>query len=335
MNINNKDIDFWINNNFNVLMVGKHGVGKTARVLEAFEKNDLKYQYFSASTLDPWVDFIGVPKERENEKGEKFLDLVRPKHFADDEVEAIFLDEYNRAHKKVRNAVMELIQFKSINGKKFNNLKIVWAAINPDDEDEKEENPMNYDVEVLDPAQKDRFHVIVDIPYKPDRKFFSDKYGEEGENAVDWWHDLTKKQQNLVSPRRLEYLVKMFKAGGELRHVSPNGVNISKLVQELSSGSFKKNMYKIFKKGDPKKAKEFISKPNNYENTIDEITKDTKLMDFYFPHIDDERITALVTSRQDVVDYLQKKIEQGEKSKSKGSNMGFTQIDSSYDDVPF
>lgn len=30
---------------------------------------------------------------------------------------------------------MELIQFKSINGKKFNNLKVIWAAINPDDGD--------------------------------------------------------------------------------------------------------------------------------------------------------------------------------------------------------
>ena len=44
------------------------------------------------------------------------------------------MDEFSRAHKKVRNAVMELIQFKSINGRKFKNLKIVWAAINPDDD---------------------------------------------------------------------------------------------------------------------------------------------------------------------------------------------------------
>ena len=40
-------------------------------------------------------------------------------------------DELNRAKPKVRNAVMELIQFRSINGIKFNNLRMIWAAINP------------------------------------------------------------------------------------------------------------------------------------------------------------------------------------------------------------
>ena len=40
----------------------------------------------------------------------------------------IFMDEYNRTNPKVRNALMELIQFKSINGRKFPNLKVVWAA---------------------------------------------------------------------------------------------------------------------------------------------------------------------------------------------------------------
>jgi len=315
--MNNKKMDFWIENGLNVLMTGKHGVGKTARVLEAFNRNKLNWLYFSASTLDPWVDFIGVPKERISEDGEPYLDLVRPKHWANDEIEAIFLDEYNRAHKKVRNAVMELIQFKSINGKKFNNLKMVWAAINPDDDNDGDENALQYDVEPLDPAQKDRFHICIDIPYKPERKYFSDTHGEEGVNAVDWWNDLTNKQKDLISPRRLDYLVQMFKLGGSLRDVAPPGVNISKLVQELSQGSYKKNMMEAFSTKDPAKAASFIKIPNNYDNTIEEITKKRDLMDFFFPHIDDEKITALVSSRKDVVEYLKEKIEEKEEENIK------------------
>ncbi len=66
--------------------------------------------------------------------------------------------------------------------KRFNNLKIIWAAINPeDDEDEV------YDVEKLDPAQIDRFHVRVDIPYAVSTKYFKDKYDGAGIAAVDWW----------------------------------------------------------------------------------------------------------------------------------------------------
>lgn len=124
-----------VENKMNILLKGAHGVGKTAMVKAAFDAAGLKWKYYSAATMDPWVDFIGVPKEKVDEHGNAYLDLVRPRDLAADDVEAIFFDELNRAPKKVRNAVMELIQFKSINGKKFNNLKIVWAAINPDDED--------------------------------------------------------------------------------------------------------------------------------------------------------------------------------------------------------
>jgi len=340
MAITNKKLDFWVENNFNVLMTGKHGVGKTARVLQAFEragmKKDEDYLYFSASTLDPWVDFIGVPKEKVGEDGERYLDLVRPKHFVNGKIKAIFLDEYNRSHKKVRNAVMELIQFKSINGKKFPHLEIVWAAINPENEEDDDENPMNYDVENLDPAQKDRFHVCVDIPYKPDRKFFGDTYGRQGEDAVDWWNDLNNKQKDLISPRRLEYLVKMFIAGGDLRDVSPAGVNISKLVSELSSGSFKRNMFDTFAKADPAAAEAFIKDPNNFDNTIEEICKKRELMDYYFPHIPDERIAELVTKRQDVVDYLKEKIKEKERlDRQKKSSGGSTTGNSVDEEVPF
>ena len=70
--------------------------------------------------------------------------MVRPQEFQDDEVEAIFMDEFQKTQ-KVRNAVMELIQFKSINGRKFKNLKIVDAG--------KDDEEFNYR-DALDPAQR-------------------------------------------------------------------------------------------------------------------------------------------------------------------------------------
>src|SRR5436190_1168224 len=112
-------LDFWLQHGYNVLFEGRHGVGKTAVVKECFERNNLKWKYFSAATMDPWCDFIGIPKTVKNDGGEDILKYVLPPDFADDSVEALFFDEFNRSHKKVRDAVMELIQFKSINGRPF------------------------------------------------------------------------------------------------------------------------------------------------------------------------------------------------------------------------
>jgi hypothetical protein len=308
--MNEAKLDFWIKHNFNVLMIGAHGVGKTACVLEAFNRNKLKWLYFSASTLDPWVDFIGVPKEVTGPNGVKYLDLVRPQAFAEDSVEAIFLDEANRAPKKVRNAIMELIQFKSINGKKFKNLRIVWAAINP--EDKNEENEMNYDVEKLDPAQKDRFHIQVEIPYKPSREYFKREFGECGTTAVDWWEDLTKEAKAAVSPRRLEYVLRMNAAGGDIRDILPNCANATKLSQELTGGSFKKNLFAVFNRQNKDEMQKFIKNPNNYDNCIADICTHENMMRAFFPFIDDERLAALVTENKAVAEFVDKTINEHE-----------------------
>jgi len=187
----------------NVLLSGKHGVGKTAVIKKIFtERYGNNWLYFSASTMDPWVDFVGIPKEVSDEKGH-FLELVKPKCLRDNTVRAIFFDEFNRAAKKVKNAVMELMQFKSINGHKFDNLEMIWAAINPQDEQE------TYDVERIDPAQLDRFQVHIDIPYSPEISYFAEKYGKAGENAVRWWKKLTPENKEMVSPRRLDYALNL------------------------------------------------------------------------------------------------------------------------------
>lgn len=259
----NKDLDFWIDNGYNVLFVGEAGVGKTSMVLDAFNRHDLKWQYYSASTMDPWVDLVGVPKEVQDAKGEPVLDLIKPKQWQEDQVQAVFIDEFNRAHKKVRNAIMELIQFKSINGKRYDNLKIVWAAINPEDSDMDNE----YDVEQLDPAQKDRFHFHVKIPYKPVLSYFQGKYGKDLANpAVEWWNKLPREIKKEVSPRRLDYAVDIYSKGGKLDYVLPKNSNISKLTQVLGAATYMSQLLKLESAGDDKELAKWLAKPNNYFN---------------------------------------------------------------------
>ena len=168
-------LDFWIKNNLNVLLTGKHGVGKTSIIAEMVKKNNLRGLYFSCGTLDPYIDLIGIPtKTIDAETGIEYMDLARPKAFALDEADFIMLDEANRASPKVQNALMELIQFGSINGMKFKSLRCVWAGINPQAKTKKD---VKYHVEDMDPAQKDRFHIHYTVPYIPSKKYFTQKFG--------------------------------------------------------------------------------------------------------------------------------------------------------------
>lgn len=296
-------LDFWIQNNYNVLLSGKHGVGKSARIIEAFNRNNLKWKYFSASTLDPWVDFVGVPKETKDDNGNTYLDLIRPKHFAEDEVEAIFMDEYNRAPAKIRNATMELLQFKSINGKKFKNLRFIWAAINP--ENESDDTIPSYNVETLDPAQKDRFEIQVEVPYKPDITYFQNKFGADiGKIAVGWWNDLTDKEKEEVSPRRLDYCIDVYLKNGDLRDVLSKKVNVNKLITELKNGNFREEMEKIFKNRNIENANSFIKNENNYNNTIKYILKDKHKLDFFFKFIPEEKQSNLIATENVVMKYV-------------------------------
>lgn len=272
--INQARLRQYLKLNYNVLFIGLHGVGKTAVIKSAFtEAYGDRWKYFSASTLDPWVDFVGVPKSVDDPKGGQYLDLIRPKFIKYDEVEAIFFDEFNRAPDKVINAVMELIQFKSINGHKLNNLKVVWAAINPEDEDD------TYSVNHLDPAQLDRFQVHLQIPYKVDEDYFEEKYPMIGPLLCQWWNALPGDIQKLVSPRRLDYAADAHVNNCRLEDFLPNCTNVTKLRKLLQSIPFHKQLKSIKTEAE---AGAFLADVNN-TTTLLELVKsnDPSAIEFF------------------------------------------------------
>lgn len=314
-------------------------------VIDTFNRHKLNYLYFSAATMDPWVDFVGVPREKNDDKlpkefkvikelalidpdlatewiknnwsmttesankiinhttnkivGASYLELIRPQAFATDTVEAIFFDEFNRSPKKVRNAVMELLQFKSINGKKFPNLKIIWAAINPDDDDQ------NYDVEKLDPAQADRFHITVGIEYKPNKDWFKERYTAKiAESAISWWEELPDELKNLVSPRRLQYAIDVYTERGDIRDVLPETSNTQKLRDALNNGPISDKLEQFIKSGNVTEAREFMKNENNYTAAMKYITKSQSLMDYFFPLLPKEKINVIMSENDDCCNYI-------------------------------
>ena len=241
---------------------------------------------------------IGVPKEIKDADGRMYLDLVRPKIWANDEVDALFIDEYNRAEKKVRNAVMELIQFKSINGQKFKNLKIVWAAINPEDDESNE-----YDVEPLDPAQKDRFHIKVEIPYQCSLEYFTDKFDKHtAQTAIAWWTDLPAEIKNKVSPRRLDYALEIHQLGGDLKYVLPEESNIKLLVGQLKSSPVEDTLTKFQQKQDKEGARKWLAIENNFNQAINSIMKRANKAAFFIPLMPEEKIAMMIASNETAKD---------------------------------
>lgn len=262
-------LDQWVETNSNVLLIGEKGVGKSHQILETFKRNNLKYAYFSGSTLDPWIHLLGIPKAKKNESGKEVMDFILPENL-DDDVEAIFCDEWNRTHKTVRNALLELQQFKSINGRKFPKLRFIWGAVNPAKTEEDEKS--SYDVDELDPAQMDRFHIIVELPNEPDPTYFKKKFGEyKGAILVDWWKKQPKEALEILSPRRLEYVGESYDKGLDIKYLLPITANVKMLVDKLSVDEKDELLNEFFKNPTEEGMKEFLSNEQNileYKNIL-------------------------------------------------------------------
>lgn len=279
----------------NVMLIGDSGVGKTSIIEEVFGKRFKKWKYFNAATMNPWVDLVGIPdRELDEESGHKYLTMVQQKDFATDSVEAIFLDELNRAPKKVRQALMDLILNKRINDREFHNLKTIWIAINEGSE---------FEVDALDPAIVDRFRVQIVVPKNPSEEFFTKKYGNLGKQAVLWWNNLDEISQGAISPRRLEYAINQYQSDMPLEHVLTKIKRGHSQLKNLLDGAYpKEQAVNLFKKKEKNKAKSLLN-DEDFFNTM--FWHDTELkicvkeykdkwLNFWLPLMGKEKIIQLL-----------------------------------------
>lgn len=222
----------------NVLLIGPSGVGKTLITREAVESLGLKLKVLNAPTLDPYAHLIGIPVP---DPGSKDIDFRRPVDIR--EAEVIFVDEANRASDPTFNALMELTQFRSINGEKLPNLKCVIAAMNPPDGD--------YKVNEIDIAILDRFDVYFDLPASIDAPYFIRKYGSGlGKTAVEFWRNYenarvrqrsTANKVGYLSPRKLERILDNYIASGMTTASIPPKVTVTASSIRKEFGPFVKN----------------------------------------------------------------------------------------------
>ena len=139
----------------NIMLVGKHGIGKSEILTSYFNSKGLKVvTLFLGQMADPG-DIIGIPSkvEKQDAKGKatSHTDFTPPYWFPqDDQPIVLFLDELNRARPEILQTVMDLTLNRKLAGKALPKGSYVISAVNDGEE---------YQLTDLDPALVSRFNI--------------------------------------------------------------------------------------------------------------------------------------------------------------------------------
>ena len=139
----------------NIMLVGKHGIGKSEILTSYFNSKGMKVvTLFLGQMADPG-DIIGIPSKVEKQdadgKATSRTDFTPPYWFPqDDQPIVLFLDELNRARPEILQTVMDLTLNRKLAGKALPEGSHVISAVNDGDE---------YQLTDLDPALVSRFNI--------------------------------------------------------------------------------------------------------------------------------------------------------------------------------
>ena len=156
MKINSSQLKFILENTpaaQNIMLVGRHGIGKS-RILEDFfnARGEKVVTLFLGQMSDPG-DLIGLPHLDEKSGRTEFM---LPYWFSTDgQPVVLFLDELNRARPEVLQTVMDLTLNRKLAGKSLPEGSRIISAVNGGNE---------YQLTDLDPALVSRFNIYEFAP---------------------------------------------------------------------------------------------------------------------------------------------------------------------------
>lgn len=137
----------------NVMLVGRHGIGKSQIVTQFFESQGLNVVTFFLGQMSDPGDLIGLMHKDEKSGRSQFL----PPYWwpKDKKPVVLFLDELNRSRPEILQSVMDLTLNRTLAGRKLPAGSRVVSAVNEGDE---------YQLTDLDPALVSRFNVYEFAP---------------------------------------------------------------------------------------------------------------------------------------------------------------------------
>ena len=132
----------------NILLVGKHGIGKSQILTEHFESQGIPVVTLFLGQMSDPGDLIGLP--RINPATGK-TEFIPPYWFpTEGQPVVLFLDELNRARPEMLQSVMDLVLNRQLAGRRLPEGSRIISAVNDGDE---------YHVDELDPALMSRFNI--------------------------------------------------------------------------------------------------------------------------------------------------------------------------------
>lgn len=136
-----------------VLLIGRHGTAKTMLTEALARSLGMKFIAYDASKA-MFEDVIGFPSPKSLQEANTIEYVPTPLSIWDKEF--ILIDEISRATPSMQSKWLEIIRSRQIMGKKVENLKYVFAAMNP---------PGEYiGAMPLDEALASRFAFIITVP---------------------------------------------------------------------------------------------------------------------------------------------------------------------------
>ncbi len=150
----------------NVMLVGRHGIGKSEILTDFFKRRDMEVVAFFLGQMSDPGDLIGLLHKDQATGRSVFL----PPFWwpVDGQPIVLFLDELNRARPEILQSVHELALNKTLAGKRLPEGSMVIAAVNEGDE---------YQITDLDPALVSRFNLYEFAPTVEDWLLWADEHG--------------------------------------------------------------------------------------------------------------------------------------------------------------
>ena len=155
-----------------LLLIGKAGTGKTFLLNSLSETLGLEHRHYNASLLS-FDDLVGFPMPSADGKTVDFLPTPATVWNA----ESVLIDELSRCRPETQNKLFSVIHERRIQGMDLPKLRYRWAAMNPLNQPEQNEEDQYEGSTSLDQALADRFAWVVSVPD---------------------WSELTAEEQDLV-----------------------------------------------------------------------------------------------------------------------------------------
>ncbi|MBQ2480753.1 MAG: AAA family ATPase, partial [Treponema sp.] len=150
----------------NIMLTGKHGIGKSQILKQFFEERGQKVVILFLGQMSDPGDLIGLPHL--NEKTGR-TDFMLPYWFpTDGKPIVLFLDELNRARPEVLQTIMDLTLNRTLAGKSLPEGSRIISAVNDGEE---------YQLTDLDPALVSRFNIYEFKPSVQEWLLWAEKEG--------------------------------------------------------------------------------------------------------------------------------------------------------------